>query len=203
MSNISPEEKLLRLIKGQIKAADDESLINVPLKKGITDKKSTKEKKDAFINIKKINGLFIIVIVLLIFYFTWEQILFKQKLKVLPTGETQKVQKITNHPQIYTTLPDFSHYSEVIGKRDLFTASGRKMQLIQEDTTKKMQEMVKNLSLIGIVWEHPPQAIIEDKGANKTYFLYKGDRLGDFQIKEIFENKVLLIYEGQEIELAI
>jgi len=47
-----------------------------------------------------------------------------------------------------------------------------------------------------------PKAIIEDKKINQTLFLSVGDKINGAAVLEIQENKVILDFDGQKIELG-
>ncbi|PIP68262.1 MAG: hypothetical protein CO035_03085 [Candidatus Omnitrophica bacterium CG_4_9_14_0_2_um_filter_42_8] len=76
---------------------------------------------------------------------------------------------------------------------------------IEEPPVKKISrgEILANLNLLGIITGDNNQAIIEDKTLKKTYFLYKGDSLGDLKVYDIKESAVILDYKGEKIELNI
>ena len=65
------------------------------------------------------------------------------------------------------------------------------------------EEIVGNLNLLGIITGDNNQAIIEDKTLKKTFFLYKGDSLGDLKVYDIKDSVVILEYRGEKIELNI
>lgn len=71
---------------------------------------------------------------------------------------------------------------------------------IEKDSVDK-GALAKDLNLLGIVEGVRDQAIVEDKEANKTFFLYKGDRFGEFEVYDIKSSKVILDYKGEKIEL--
>jgi type II secretory pathway component PulC len=64
-------------------------------------------------------------------------------------------------------------------------------------------DVVKDLTLIGVVQGANLQAIIEDKKNQKTYYVTKGQFVGEFQIEEIYEGKVIINYKGQKFELYL
>lgn len=97
-----------------------------------------------------------------------------------------------------------SYYDDIIKKRNLFKG----IALPQEKKNKKTlsqtaSELLANYSLKGILSEDSPQAIIEDKKTKQTYFLNKGDSLGEFLIEEINEGKITLDLEGQKVEMSL
>ncbi|MFA4992040.1 MAG: hypothetical protein WC569_05635 [Candidatus Omnitrophota bacterium] len=77
-----------------------------------------------------------------------------------------------------------------------------------EETSEKeraviLSEIKANLNLLGIITGDNSQAIIEDKALKKTFFLYKGDRMGTLKVGEIRDNMVILDLDGEKIELTM
>jgi type II secretory pathway component PulC len=68
-------------------------------------------------------------------------------------------------------------------------------------TDAEIADMLKDLTLMGVISGAAPQAIIEDQRTQKTYYLNKGQSLGDLQVESIQENKVILNYKGRRSEL--
>ena len=64
-------------------------------------------------------------------------------------------------------------------------------------------ELIKDINLVGIIAGDTPQAIIEDKKSQKTYYLNKGQFIGEFQLEDIQEGKIILNFNGQRFELHI
>ena len=73
----------------------------------------------------------------------------------------------------------------------------------EEKPSASKEELSKDLTLLGIVTGDENQAVIEDKGADKSYFLYRGDTFKDFTVYDIEDSKVILDYKGEKIELKI
>lgn len=73
----------------------------------------------------------------------------------------------------------------------------------EKETSISKEDAVKNLNLLGVVTGDNNQAIIEDKGSNKTYFFYKGDNFREFKVLDIKGNEVILEYKGDKIELKM
>ena len=75
----------------------------------------------------------------------------------------------------------------------------------KEIAVKKIskEEILGNLSLLGIITGDNNQAVIEDKTLKKTFFLYKGDSIGELKVYEIKNSVVILDYKGEKIELII
>jgi len=94
----------------------------------------------------------------------------------------------------------YSYYAKDVGKRDIFQPVAEKGAKVSRDVQKNIKE---NFALIGVIAGGELQAAIEDKTAQKTYFVYKGDHIDDILIEDILVNKVILEYEGQKIELML
>ncbi len=73
--------------------------------------------------------------------------------------------------------------------------------VIEKKFSVSKKELTKNLDLLGIITGDYDQAIIEDKGTKKTFFLYQGDSFGEFTVYDIKESSVILDYKGEKIEL--
>ena len=99
----------------------------------------------------------------------------------------------------------FLHYLEMVQRRNIFSPIELKQDEKPEVQVEQLQKMASNFGLVGISWDEEPMAkpmaMIEDKTEKRTYFLRKGDKIGEFNIDDIFESKVILSLEGKTIEL--
>ncbi|MFC1593920.1 hypothetical protein ACFL38_01170 [Candidatus Omnitrophota bacterium] len=95
----------------------------------------------------------------------------------------------------------YSYYSQQLGTRDIF-----KSHFLSDDTDlyskDNLDKLLKSIKLVGIMLDEVPQVIIEDTKEKKTYFLSEGETLNQFRVEEILEGKVVLSFEGEEIELV-
>ena len=66
-----------------------------------------------------------------------------------------------------------------------------------------LSELVKDISLVGILGAENPQAVIEDKKTQKTYYVTKGQFIGEIQVVGVFEGKIILEFRGQRFELYL
>ncbi len=76
-------------------------------------------------------------------------------------------------------------------------------RVVEQGPSVSKEELVKDLTLTGIITGDSDQAIIEDKKAEKTHFLYKGDTFGDFKVHDIKGSSAILDYKGEKIELKM
>jgi type II secretory pathway component PulC len=96
-----------------------------------------------------------------------------------------------------------SYYVEKVGQRDIFNIEQKKSTstTVVRQVTEATQEAVKNLKLVGISWSENPDAMIEDSRAMRTFFVKRGQMLGEFKVKAIYKDRVILEYNNEEIEL--
>ena len=97
-----------------------------------------------------------------------------------------------------------SYYLEKASARDIFKmglTSVVDKEKVAKVSISKIAEASKNLKLVGISWSEDPDVIIEDTKAEMAYFLKKGQMINDFKVKAVFKDKVILSYQGEEMEL--
>jgi len=215
--NISPEEKLLRLIKN-VKKPDHFSAGTsrrqdvlaekraVPpvseLKRGVKNTGHTLVFGEIVSGIvpKLIPVIFIISLLYLLASFIYPWIGLKN-IK-LPKVDIQKTKEAEPAPK-QEVLP-YASYLEGISKRKIFTSTGAGAP---QTTTGISQvadaDLIKDINLVGIIAGDNPQAIVEDKKAQKTYYLNKGQFISEFQIEDIGEGKIALSRNGQRYELFL
>lgn len=201
--NISPEEKLLRLIRGQKK--QDISIDKKPLNAITGLKPKVKNsiyplipKYLSFPYIQKIIGIvFVVSCIFLIisFIYPWFGL---RKIK-LPQVTEEKMVDLKTEPRLEPK--PYESYSEGIIDRQIF--SSPTAQETQGPSSGVDIDLIKDINLVGIISGENPQAIIEDKKTQKTYYLSKGQFIGEFQVEDIREGKVILNFRGQRYELYL
>ena len=67
--------------------------------------------------------------------------------------------------------------------------------------SSKVADATQDLKLVGISWSNDPIAMIEDSKALRTFFVTRGQMIGEVRVQAIFKDKVVLSYGGEEIEL--
>ncbi|RMD91662.1 MAG: hypothetical protein D6814_17960 [Calditrichaeota bacterium] len=67
----------------------------------------------------------------------------------------------------------------------------------------EVSDLQERYMLQGILMGEKPQAIIQDKISGTSLFLSPGEILGDFKIKQILPDRVMLTREGQMFELRM
>lgn len=100
-----------------------------------------------------------------------------------------------------------SYYLEQIRQRDIFRMGPKKEEGAVPEPQEpqgpsgEIIEATAHLKLVGISWSNDPDAMIEDTKALKTFFVKRGQMLGDVRVQAIFKDKVILHYRGEEVEL--
>ena len=63
-------------------------------------------------------------------------------------------------------------------------------------------DLSKTLRLVGIVLDAQPKAIIERIAQKETVFLSKGETVEGAVLEDILEDKVILSYQDEKVELT-
>lgn len=95
----------------------------------------------------------------------------------------------------------YNFYSQGPGTRQIF--SGGIAAQAQALPAIVDADLTRDIILVGVITDKNPQAIIEDKKTQKTYYLTKGQYLGQLQIDDIQQGKVTLSSNGQRFELFL
>jgi hypothetical protein len=191
--NSIPEEKLLSLIKGQKPARP------VEFAQPQTPARKCKEKQAGVPWLSFRKTLLVCFFVscaslAAAFIYSWVGLKNIAIPRLSPRNETE------NYLLSSEAKKPFSFYQEVAAKRNIFipqaVAEARPLDIASGD-------LVKDITLVGIISGANPQAIVEDKKAQKTYYVNKGQAIGEFQVEEILEGKIILNYNGEKYELYL
>jgi hypothetical protein len=202
---ISPEEKLLRLIRGQKKqsAAITDSTplpqLNQPIKsQSKASRQSLLRRLKSGLNYRQIIivvfGLSLIYLAILFIYpLAGSKNISLKQLPAKNPSELNIQEKERSKP--------YEEYIAGISGRKIFSASPAQGKELPMGVVNS--DMLKEINLVGIISGDNPQAVLEDKKSLKTYYLSKGQFMGEFQIDDIQEGKIILISNGQKYELYL
>ena len=210
---ISPEEKLLRLIRGERKPRNRP----VPLQKkeesvpreresrpaaAAQDRKATPPQFKGgsdyvkFINIILVTILVIIAAVLLI-----DVISFNLK---RPAYIAEPAREPAAPPQANASSPVAENPDNfgLLESKDLFRVSPVRATPAAR-IPQASYDKLKDFALKGIIAGDKPQVILEDEKNKKSYFLYKGDSVDNIRVEDIQSDKVILSINGEVLELTL
>jgi hypothetical protein len=229
----SPEERLLHLIKGKKKPKDerqpDNIIVPVPLPPAISSSEADIDKPKLKASSLKqrinVNPFYIAIVIISLFLLT---ILFF----IFNPAKTKDDQEIENITKLIASISEISQQENVNEAESISTENEKKAAQNRQSTsfddyqklinnkaifappvtdTKKaapvgessLQEMAKDLKLVGIIPGDTPQAIIEDKKNNQTLFLREGEMINNMEVKAISTGRVVLAYGEETITLSL
>ncbi|MFQ5706625.1 MAG: hypothetical protein ACE5HO_04200 [bacterium] len=67
----------------------------------------------------------------------------------------------------------------------------------------EMPGLAQRYSLLGVLMGEEPQAIVRENDTNTSLFLSKGQRINGYLVEQILEGKIILLQDGQRIELRM
>ena len=217
---VTPEQQLLKLIEETNKAgkgAPAPSAAKGSLKKlpgaflgrlsfmRRSGKKHSAAARPVSVDIADVNKILYAAVVCLFIYVVFDAIASAAHLRQPPNFVPPKDMKVAFTKGTIEPLQETSYYLQKISSRDIFK-EGKKEQTPEakpaENAVVEPSEAIKNLALVGISWSANPDAIIEDKAHQRTFFVKRGQKVGeDVKVEAIFKDHVVVTYEDHEYEL--
>lgn len=204
--DLTPEEKLLKLIKNNpdtLKGSEtdifiDPSKIPPQVKRNLTKKHGPVNFLPFF---TKMNWILIpFLSVILIYQYARIGIpLFPTSIRQTLTSENMFVPStdIGAHE-------NFDSYSKIFKEKNIFKSFGDPPPVaISSQKQTSFSDLMKNLSLTGIIDGDKPQAIIEDHSNGQMYYVNQGDYMGPTQVIDITGNQVRIKYGDEEGVLTL
>lgn len=99
-------------------------------------------------------------------------------------------------------IPSFDSYKQTMESRDIFQAPWEKPIETMPSSTASTSAVAGQLKLVGIVLDQDPKAIVEDLATQQTFFVSPGGKIGNATVAEIREDKVILIFGQERVELV-
>ncbi len=96
----------------------------------------------------------------------------------------------------------YSYYAGPAQGRSIFTPQEIETTAPVQ-TGPSVEEISAGFSLIGIIAGDRPQAIVEDKKTGKSYFVYTNGAIGQVRVVEIRSDSVIMEYQGKRFELIL
>ena len=165
-------------------------------------KGSSRAEGSSFDAVKLINIALGAAILALAFYLVSSFLLSLSSRKKLPEAVPAVTDIKKDQPPVVSSLQPPAFYLEKVNQRNIFKIGAKKVAADQGASDQsKIQEFTKSLKLVGISWSSDPDAMIEDTKAARTFFIKKDQKIGELTVKEIAKDKVILTYEGEDVEL--
>ena len=101
------------------------------------------------------------------------------------------------------TGASFDEYQKLINAKAIFASPVTGMRKASVPEGPSLNDLTKDLKLVGIMPGDIPQAIIEDKKNNQTLFLKEGETINDIKIKNISTGKVVLARNDEIVTLSL
>jgi hypothetical protein len=221
--DISPEEKLLSIIKGKqnilgsgVPRPETEDVKPVPRApwRKIDDYISAVLKNDFFKNsildariIKVFNKYAVIVTALIAIYLILDLIFVSPSRKaasLIARASVSRPLVLPEGKRMPIETKGYSYYSNRMSGRNIFGGSSYLQTESQDSGIESSAEISGgNIGLVGIIPGNNPQAIVEDKKNQKTYYLLKGQSINGITVEDINEDKVALEYRGKKMTLFL
>lgn len=211
---ISPEEKLLDLIKGNKTKGGERKRAGLAQKKNINpirNRISNGVKRPRIsLGSKRLKGrtrfgaktLLVFIIILLFCLIGYESrpgIRAKNR-KNFSGREAGRIAKKRTREKLIALKP-YSYYAQEIHGKSIFKPLIIEKRGTGIQRTEKIEEMCKRYQVKGIMLGERPEAFIEDSQSRRTFTVTIGDIIGKIQVKDIKEGKVTLGYEEEIYDL--
>ena len=219
---VTPEKQLLKLIEGESKEGEKNPLEQARLKRGALNmlsfgalfarfsffKRATQKKISSppkfSLSFRLVNRILVVVVACFFVYAFTDVVASAVSLGRIPNIVPQKELPGAGSENKASPLKEESYYLQKVNSRDIFKEYKESEPKKEKKDVKQAEEneAVKNLSLVGISWSADPDVIIEEKVQQRTYFVKRGQMVGNnVKVEAVFKDKVVLSYDDQEFEL--
>ena len=218
----TPEQQLLKLIEGSDKGkGTPKAAAGKPKGRGFSlaglpgaligrlsffrrDRKN-RPGQGMSISVTEVNRLLYAAVACLFTYVVFDAVASATSLHRPPNFVPPKDMKTAFTKGSIEPLKETSYYLQKVSSRDIFKEGKKEEPVVQrpaENNVAEPSEAIKNLALVGISWSSNPDAIIEDKAHQRTFFVKRGQMVGeDVKVEAIFKDHVVVTNEDHEYEL--
>ncbi|MCK4400785.1 hypothetical protein KAW08_00595 [bacterium] len=195
MNSFHPEDRLLRLIRGEKREQTGSNWLKQAL---------SMLKIEPFISINQILPVIISVLLVYMAYIwirpgTSEEMLIPSSRVIDSRVANSRVVSLKSTDK---KLKPSSFYSSMAKKRNLFKQLTANPVILPE-TRIDIGQLVEDLKLIGIVLDERTQAIIENRKTKSVLYLNEGSAVGELKVSKISESSVTLSYGTETIDLFL
>lgn len=68
-------------------------------------------------------------------------------------------------------------------------------------SSQVLQDAVKSMRVVGILWSETPQAILEEVADGRTHLVNRGSTIKQVRVKDILKDRVILSYDNKDVEI--
>lgn len=220
--SLTPEQQLLKLIEdpnkpgkakapaaafaapGRTKGIFGAILGRISFFKRISKKKTLKSRSS--FSVASVNKLLYVAAGCLMVYVVFDAAASAMNLKRPPNFAPPKEMRMVSAKVPVEPLKETSYYLQKVSSRDIFKEGKKVVEAPVEgkadNSAAEANEVIQGLALVGISWSSNPDAIIEDKRSQRTFFVKRGQSVGDnVKVEAIFKDHVVVNYEDREYEL--
>lgn len=221
---LTPEKQLLKLIEGKAAAAGGApagrpmrsakpALSFGALMAGIKGRlsffkrrarKQPVARKKFSLNLAMVNRMLMVCAGALFLYLVVDTVASALQLSHPPILSARKEARGQAAAPHSSPLNESAYYLQKVSARDIFKEGGRPEAPVQSEEPAPVEAnpLTASLSLVGISWSANPDVIIEDKENKRTYFVKRGQNVGEgVKVEAIFKDHVVLSHDGREFEL--
>lgn len=115
-------------------------------------------------------------------------------------NESLSINKIYQKEIVEPAILD-DHKMRDIGPRNIFLPLRTSKPVVQSSTQLKVDELIQNYKIVGIVIDREVKGIIENIKQQETIFVSIGDKIGEAIIVKILPDKIICELDGHELEI--
>jgi len=205
----NPEEKLLKLIKKKKEPPSPPKAEELKPEKPAPARLDGVLKSEIFRNkmfepaaMKNMNRYLVIALGIITLYFLIDLIFvrpYRNIEKIVEKGALAQGEKPgALESRGAVAVKDYGSYSSAVANKNVFGPYSA-----GPDSAAASGDISERLGLVGVIAGDNPQAIIEDKKNQKTYYLNKGQSFNGYIVEDISEGKVILDSGGNKISLFL
>ncbi|HAJ56326.1 MAG TPA: hypothetical protein DCL35_00990 [Candidatus Omnitrophica bacterium] len=206
--NLTPEEKLLRIIEsppgrtGPMRPQRRSQDLQITWK---LLRAKYGDKVKVLLNAKAVNALLVFLGTLATLF-----LVIDFWLGIPRASSVERIEALAKAQAVWDLtierLDPLAVYMQEITQRNIFSlapepTSEQPAPVRPAVSQERALKITENLKVVGIIWSEVPQVIIENISEQRTHLLSRGGLIMGARVKEILKDRVILSYDSQEIEL--
>jgi hypothetical protein len=209
-SELTPEEKLLKLIKEGRPNTESKSALSSVVDDPAQDKlpslsMSPAKRKKQRPEIRKASfiSFFLWFAIFLLCLGLCYQLVSQKAILSVPQFKKPVLETFSIPATPSDSSDSYENYQKVFEGRNIFKTIGEPPPMITVERSASFSELTRNLYLSGIIDGEKPQAIIEDRSNGQIHYVESGDFIGSIQVISVGSDHVILRYGDEEGQLTL